>query len=142
MLEEKPDWVLVVGDVNSTIACALVCCEARHQGRSRRGGASFSVDRSMPEEINRILTDSISDLLLTTSQDADENLQHEGIPLKDPLRRQRDDRLADRASEARRDDRRSAKNSVLTDAITLLLTLHRPSNVDDAETLTGILDAL
>src|SRR4051812_13836046 len=79
VLEEKPNWVVVVGDVNSTIACALVCSKlgvkVAHVEAGLRSG-----DRAMPEEINRILTDAISDLLLTTSEDADENLHHEGIP--------------------------------------------------------------
>src|SRR4051812_18365475 len=79
VLEEKPDWVVVVGDVNSTIACALVCAKLGIKVAHVEAGLR-SRDRSMPEEINRILTDSISDLLLTTSQDADENLKAEGIP--------------------------------------------------------------
>jgi UDP-N-acetylglucosamine 2-epimerase (non-hydrolysing) len=79
LLEYKPDWVLVVGDVNSTIACALVAVKLGVRVVHVEAGLR-SRDRAMPEEINRILTDSISDLLLTTSQDADENLRAEGIP--------------------------------------------------------------
>src|SRR4026208_2516690 len=79
VLREKPDWVLVVGDVNSTIACALVCAKLGVKVAHVEAGLR-SRDRSMPEEINRILTDVISDLLFTTSQDADENLTREGIP--------------------------------------------------------------
>src|ERR1043166_5726782 len=79
VLEERPDWVVVVGDVNSTIACALVCAKLGIRVAHVEAGLR-SRDRSMPEEINRILTDSISDLLFTTSQDADENLKDEGIP--------------------------------------------------------------
>ena len=78
LLEHKPDWVLVVGDVNSTIACALVAVKLGVRVVHVEAGLR-SRDRAMPEEINRILTDSISDLLLTTSQDADENLRAEGI---------------------------------------------------------------
>src|SRR5947208_613635 len=79
VIREKPDWVLVVGDVNSTVACALVCAKLGVKVAHVEAGLRSS-DRSMPEEINRILTDSISDLLFTTSQEADENLKHEGIP--------------------------------------------------------------
>src|SRR5688572_30814867 len=78
VLQERPDWVLVVGDVNSTIACALVCAKLGVKVAHVEAGLR-SRDRTMPEEINRILTDAISDLLFTTSQDADENLKQEGI---------------------------------------------------------------
>src|SRR5687768_9336602 len=78
VLDQKPDWVLVVGDVNSTIACALVCAKLGIKVAHVEAGLR-SRDRSMPEEINRILTDSISDLLFTTSQDADVNLKEEGV---------------------------------------------------------------
>jgi len=78
VLAEKPDWVIVVGDVNSTIACALVCAKLGVKVAHVEAGLR-SRDRTMPEEINRILTDSISDLLLTTSPDADENLKAEGV---------------------------------------------------------------
>src|SRR5262245_26092267 len=79
VLEEKPDWVLVVGDVNSTIACALVCVKLGIKVAHVEAGLR-SRDRTMPEEINRLLTDQIADLLLTPSPDADQNLLAEGIP--------------------------------------------------------------
>src|SRR5215813_7904805 len=79
LLSEKPDWVLVVGDVNSTIACALVCVKLGVKVGHVEAGLR-SRDRTMPEEINRLLTDQISDLLFTPSPDADENLRAEGIP--------------------------------------------------------------
>src|SRR5918912_949726 len=79
VLSEKPDWVLVVGDVNSTLACALVCAKLLVKVAHVEAGLR-SRDRTMPEEINRILTDQIADLLLTPSEDADENLRAEGIP--------------------------------------------------------------
>src|SRR5918993_844428 len=79
VLAEKPDWVLVVGDVNSTLACALVCVKLGVKVAHVEAGLR-SRDRSMPEEINRLLTDQISDLLFTPSQDADQNLRAEGIP--------------------------------------------------------------
>src|SRR5215475_9369377 len=78
LIRERPDWVVVVGDVNSTLACALVasklCVRVAHVEAGMR-----SFDRTMPEEINRVLTDRLSDLLLTPSPDADENLLREGI---------------------------------------------------------------
>ncbi|MEO1574469.1 MAG: UDP-N-acetylglucosamine 2-epimerase, partial [Pseudomonadota bacterium] len=77
--EHRPDAVVVAGDVNSTVACALVCAKLWipivHLEAGLRSG-----DRRMPEEINRIVTDSISDLLWTPSPDGDENLAHEGVP--------------------------------------------------------------
>src|SRR6266496_3787099 len=79
VIQEKPDWVLVVGDVNSTIACALVCVKLGVKVAHVEAGLR-SRDRTMPEEINRLLTDQIADLLFTPSSDADENLRAEGIP--------------------------------------------------------------
>src|SRR5216684_7660570 len=79
LLREKPDWVLVVGDVNSTLACALVCSKLGVKVAHVEAGLR-SRDRTMPEEINRLLTDQIADLLLTPSLDANENLRAEGIP--------------------------------------------------------------
>ena len=73
VLNEKPDWVLVVGDVNSTIACALVAVKLGMKVAHVEAGLR-SRDRTMPEEINRLLTDQIADLLLTPSLDADDNL--------------------------------------------------------------------
>jgi len=89
-LKEKPDWVVVVGDVNSTMACALVASKIvypnnslTHSLNNKRVKRPFiahieaglrSFDRTMPEEINRIVTDALSDLLFTPSEDADENL--------------------------------------------------------------------
>src|ERR1044072_8266618 len=78
VLEHRPDWVLVVGDVNSTLACALVCAKLNVKVAHVEAGLR-SHDRTMPEEINRVLTDQIADLLLTPSADADENLRAEGI---------------------------------------------------------------
>ena len=78
LMNYKPDWVLVPGDVNSTIACALVASKLGVKVAHVEAGLR-SFDRTMPEEINRLLTDQISDLLLTPSRDADENLLREGI---------------------------------------------------------------
>src|SRR2546423_14356093 len=81
VLRERPDWVVVVGDVNSTLACALVCSKLGVRVAHVEAGLR-SRDRTMPEEINRVLTDQIADLLLTPSADADRNLLAEGIPPK------------------------------------------------------------
>src|SRR5919205_1459387 len=79
VIRERPDWVLVVGDVNSTLACALVCAKLLVPVAHVEAGLR-SRDRTMPEEVNRVLTDRIADLLLTPSRDACENLRAEGIP--------------------------------------------------------------
>ncbi len=78
-MQERPDWTVVVGDVNSTAACALVCAKllipVAHLEAGLRSG-----DRTMPEEINRLVTDALADLLWTPSPDGDENLRREGVP--------------------------------------------------------------
>ena len=141
VLQEKPDWVLVVGDVNSTIACALVCAKLGIKVAHVEAGLR-SRDRTMPEEINRILTDAISDLLLTTSPDADENLKNEGIAAEkikfvgnvmiDSLFYNL--KKAD-ASGVREDLNLNGKDYAV-------LTLHRPSNVDEKNVFSGLLEAL
>ena len=141
VLQEKPDWVLVVGDVNSTIACALVCAKLGVKIAHVEAGLR-SRDRSMPEEINRILTDSISDLLLTTSADADENLKQEGVA-DDKIKFVGNvmiDSLFYNLEKSKQSKTRENLN--LIDKDYAVLTLHRPSNVDDEETLDGLLDAV
>ena len=141
LLQEKPDWVLVVGDVNSTLACALVCVKLGVKVAHVEAGLR-SRDRSMPEEINRLLTDQISDLLLTPSQDADQNLRAEGIP-EDRIRFVGNVMIDSLNMQLER-----AKNSKVREDLEVadcdyaVLTLHRPSNVDDRETLTRIRGAL
>jgi len=141
VLSEQPDWVVVVGDVNSTLACALVCAKLGIRVAHVEAGLR-SRDRTMPEEINRLLTDQLSDLLLTPSADADANLRAEGIPdtrirfvgnvMIDSLFSQ-----LERAGSSRvREDLGIAGADYAT------LTLHRPSNVDDRVTFSRILDAL
>jgi UDP-N-acetylglucosamine 2-epimerase (non-hydrolysing) len=141
LLAEKPDWVLVVGDVNSTIACALVCSKLGVKVAHVEAGLR-SRDRSMPEEINRILTDSISDLLLTPSTDADENLKAEGIA-PEKIRFVGNvmiDSLIDHMALAEKSPVREELN--LAEKQYAVLTLHRPSNVDGREAFSGILEAL
>jgi len=141
VFEEKPDWVLVVGDVNSTIACALVCSKLGIKVAHVEAGLR-SRDRTMPEEINRLLTDQISDLLLTTSQDADENLKAEGIT-HDKIRF-----VGNVMIDSLFYSLKLAENSTVREDLNLdgkdyaVLTLHRPSNVDDKKTFSGLLEAL
>src|SRR5438477_3714993 len=130
VLERKPDMVLVYGDVNSTVAAALVCAKLSIPvGHVEAGLRSF--DRTMPEEINRLVTDRLADVLFTPSADGDENLLREGVSSEKIYR----------------------VGNVMIDSLVRLLpaaircptngfpkrfalvTLHRPSNVDDAETL-------
>jgi UDP-N-acetylglucosamine 2-epimerase (non-hydrolysing) len=138
IVEQRPDVVLVYGDVNSTVAAALVCAKLGVRlGHVEAGLRSF--DRSMPEEINRVVTDQLADLLYTPSEDADVNLHHEGIASEKVFR----------------------VGNVMIDSLVKLLpvaqhqggnglhrqrhavvTLHRPANVDDSAVLKGILESL
>jgi UDP-N-acetylglucosamine 2-epimerase (non-hydrolysing) len=141
VLREKPDWVLVVGDVNSTLACALVCVKLGVKVGHVEAGLR-SRDRSMPEEINRILTDQIADLLFTPSEDADQNLRAEGIP-EERIRLVGNimiDSLFQHLARAKESTIR--EDLGLGDQDYAVLTLHRPTNVDDLETFSRILDAL
>ncbi len=141
VLQEKPDWVLVVGDVNSTIACALVCAKLGVRVAHVEAGLR-SRDRAMPEEINRILTDAISDLLLTTSQDADENLAQEGVAAEKIkfVGNVMIDSLFYNLERSKESTTR--ENLELTGRDYAVLTLHRPSNVDDEAVFGGLLEAL
>jgi UDP-N-acetylglucosamine 2-epimerase (non-hydrolysing) len=137
VLEKKPDLVLVYGDVNSTVAAALVCSKLLIPvGHVEAGLRSF--DRTMPEEINRLVTDQLADLLFTPSEDGDRNLSREGV----------------------RADKVHLVGNVMIDSLVRLLplakkcaqngfparfalvTLHRPSNVDDGEVLKRILECV
>lgn len=147
VLEQRPHLVLVVGDVNSTVACALVAVKlgvtVGHVEAGLRSG-----DRTMPEEINRIVTDAISDLLFTTESSAERNLLAEGRPQEaihfvgntmiDTLRRNL--AKAERSGILRQLGLQGAADP--RPAPYAVLTLHRPSNVDDADILASILNAL
>lgn len=141
VLAEKPDWCLVVGDVNSTIACALVCAKLGVKIAHVEAGLR-SRDRAMPEEINRILTDAISDLLLTTSEDADENLKQEGIAAGKIkfVGNVMIDSLFYNLEKSK--DSQARENLDLSGRDYAVLTLHRPSNVDEREVFGRLLDAL
>lgn len=134
LLEQCPDWVLVYGDVNSTLAAAVVATKLRLRVAHVEAGLR-SYDRTMPEEINRIITDHIADLLFTPSLDADETLRAEGLP----------------------NERIAFVGNVMIDSLlytlrrirleeveagTVIVTLHRPSNVDDPARLAAIMGAL
>ncbi|PYP84551.1 MAG: UDP-N-acetylglucosamine 2-epimerase (non-hydrolyzing) [Blastocatellia bacterium AA13] len=141
MSEIKPDWVIVAGDVNSTMAAALVAVKLHIPVAHVEAGLR-SRDRGMPEEINRIVTDAVADLLLTPSRDADRNLINEGVdPEKicfvgnvmiDTLHR----------NLSRANDSTILDRLVLQRGKYCAMTLHRPSNVDDKEILAGVLSAI
>jgi UDP-N-acetylglucosamine 2-epimerase (non-hydrolysing) len=141
VLAEKPNWVLVVGDVNSTLACALVCVKLGVRVAHVEAGLR-SRDRTMPEEINRLLTDQIADLLLTPSEDADANLRAEGIP-KERIRLVGNIMIDSLFSNLKRAERSTVREDLgVANCDYAVLTLHRPSNVDERATLSRILDAL
>ncbi len=142
VIQEKPDVVVVVGDVNSTMAAAIVCAKLQVPCAHVEAGLR-SFDRSMPEEINRLITDAVCDLLFTPSKDANANLLREGVPA---------DRIAfvgnvmidtlfftlERAKSSNIKQRLDIENG----AKYAVLTLHRPSNVDDRSALLSILDGI
>jgi UDP-N-acetylglucosamine 2-epimerase (non-hydrolysing) len=137
VVEHKPDWVVVYGDVNSTVAAAMVCAKLLIPVAHVEAGLR-SFDRTMPEEINRLLTDQISDLLFTPSEDGNRNLRREGVA----------------------EEKVHLVGNVMIDTLVRLLpcamerlpkeiperyvlvTLHRPSNVDDIAWLKSLLDML
>jgi UDP-N-acetylglucosamine 2-epimerase (non-hydrolysing) len=139
--QAAPDWILVYGDVNSTIACALVAAKAAVRIAHVEAGLR-SRDRTMPEELNRLLTDQLADLCFTPSRDGDDNLLAEGIPesrihfvgnvMVDTLRH-----LLSRARGTRAPEKFGLAGGPYT-----FVTLHRPSNVDSPETLSELLAAL
>jgi len=139
--EDRPDWIVVVGDVNSTAACAMVGAKLWIPVVHLEAGLR-SRDRRMPEEINRLVTDAIADVLWTPSADADENLLAEGvsadkIDLIGNIMIDSFEMLRDKIEAS------SARNELgLEDGRYALVTLHRPSNVDTAEALEPIVNGL
>lgn len=150
---EKPDWVVVLGDVNATCACSITA-KKEHIKCAHIEAGLRSRDMDMPEEINRLVTDRLSDLLLTPDRLSNANLKAEGVPdekikfvgniMIDTLEREREKAAAldinAIISENLIDEELAAKNakvakSVLKDKGYVAMTMHRPSNVDQAETL-------
>ena len=140
-LESRPDWVIVVGDVNSTAACSLVCAKLCIPVVHLEAGLR-SRDRTMPEEINRLVTDALASVLWTPSPDADENLRAEGIPA---------DRI-ERIGNVMIDSYEMLRPRIEADGTRAglgleprsyaVITLHRPVNVDTAEALSGLVREL
>ncbi len=141
LLKYKPDWVLVVGDVNSTLACALVCAKLGVKvGHVEAGLRSW--DRTMPEETNRLLTDQVADLLFTPSPEAETNLLREGIDRSKIhfVGNVMIDTLVRMLPKVKK--RPIVGELGLRAGDYILVTLHRPSNVDDPQPLREILAAL
>jgi UDP-N-acetylglucosamine 2-epimerase (non-hydrolysing) len=137
----RPDWIVVAGDVNSTLACALVGTKLGipvvHLEAGLRSG-----DRRMPEEINRLATDAIADVLWTPSADADANLLRENVPAE------RIDRVGNFMIDSYEMLRESIAAANMAERLALssrryaVVTLHRPSNVDSADTLASLIEQL
>jgi UDP-N-acetylglucosamine 2-epimerase (non-hydrolysing) len=140
-MADRPDWLVVVGDVNSTAACALVAAKLRFPVVHLEAGLR-SRDRDMPEEINRLVTDVLADVLWTPSPDADDNLRREGIPGT------RITRVGNIMLDSFELVRHAIEAAAMPAELGLapggygLVTLHRPSNVDDPAQLARLVEAL
>jgi UDP-N-acetylglucosamine 2-epimerase (non-hydrolysing) len=136
VVEKKPDVVLVYGDVNSTMAAAIVCSKLLIPVGHVEAGLR-SLDRTMPEEINRLITDQLADWLFTPSEDGDRNLCREGVhPAKNRVGNVMIDSLVRLLPMAMKCE------TTAFPPCYALVTLHRPSNVDDGQVLRRILDCL
>ncbi len=140
-IADRPDWVIVVGDVNSTLACTLAATKLGIPVAHLEAGLR-SRDRSMPEEINRLATDALADLLWTPSPDADENLRLEGVPA-DKI-----ERVGNIMIDSLEMMRPAIEANRYFDRLGLsvgdygVMTLHRPSNVDEQERLAELCEAI
>ncbi len=149
LIENKPDMVLVYGDINSTVAAALVCAKLLIPVAHVEAGLR-SFDRTMPEEINRIVTDQLADLLFTPSIDGDDNLRREGkrreqIHLVGNVMIDTLVRLKERADSKHSPQQVAEQCNIPAGMMSNgygLVTLHRPSNVDDPIMLTQIIGTL
>ena len=141
LLERRPDWVIVVGDVNSTLACALTAVKLGVKVAHVEAGLR-SYDRAMPEEVNRVLTDHVSELLFVTEPAGMVNLRREGVDAA------RCHLVGDTLADTLRRSLPQAHRSTVHRELGLsageygLVTLHRPSNVDDVDRLRGIFAGL
>jgi len=138
VLQRRPDIVLVYGDINSTVAAALVCAKLGIRVAHVEAGLR-SFDRAMPEEINRLVTDQLADILFTPSADGDENLKRENIASEKIhcVGNLMIDTLVRMLDHARRPQVAGINGSGYA-----LVTLHRPSNVDEPKMLREIVEAL
>lgn len=141
LLQVEPSWVVVVGDVNSTLACSLVSAKEHRRVAHVEAGLR-SGDLDMPEETNRLVTDRVSSLLLAPSADAVENLRSEGYPDSSIalVGNVMIDTLVANLSAV--EESKVLDRHGLSSDNYALLTLHRPSNVDDPEKLVGLLEAV
>ena len=138
---ERPDWVIVVGDVNSTMACTLVCSKLGIRVAHVEAGLR-SFDRQMPEEVNRVVTDALADLLLTPSEDGNVNLRREGVP-ESKIRLVGNVMIDSLVANLPRARMRPILDQLrLSPKQFAYVTLHRPSNVDDRERLLKLLAEL
>lgn len=140
-LANTPDWIIVAGDVNPTVACSLVGAKLQIPVAHLEAGLR-SGDRRMPEEINRIVTDSIADVLWTPSPDGDAHLRREGVPAS---KISRVGNIMLDSFEMLRDKIEATKTCETLGLAPQgygIITMHRPSNVDDRETLENLLDEL
>ena len=137
-LQEDPDWVVVVGDVNSTMACTLVCSKMGIRVAHIEAGLR-SFDRTMPEEINRLVTDALANLLLTPSEDANEHLLSEGVAAE------RIKLVGNIMIDSLLDNLPKARSSGILDRLDIepgrfiYITLHRPANVDNRDNLAMLM---
>jgi UDP-N-acetylglucosamine 2-epimerase (non-hydrolysing) len=140
LIEQKPDWVVVYGDVNSTMAAAVVASKLGVRVAHVEAGLR-SFDRTMPEEINRLVTDRLATLLLTPSRDADAQLKAEGEPDGEIefVGNVMIDTLFSSLPAARAT---GFREKIGVNGSAVVVTLHRPSNVDDADRIVGLASAL
>lgn len=152
IIERQPDLVIVVGDVNSTLACTLAAVKVKYKNNPAKSGSRpfvahleaglRSFDRSMPEEINRIATDSLADLLWTPSPDGDENLENEGV---DKEKIERVGNIMIDSLEMMRATivvQKTYNDLGLNKSGYGVVTFHRPANVDDVEILSSLCTSL